>query len=100
MKWILFTLVVSSTMQSLVHSFVKNGTIVDPPHSMPWLVAIRIDNRRQCTGSIIGKRHVLTAAHCSHDSYGYPVTNVAVGAHDLEKLGQVGEEVGIESFKK
>jgi len=76
---------------------VRDGEIVDPPHSMPWLVYIEYDKedgRYMCTGSIIGKRHVLTAAHC----YGMKMT-VAVGAHDLMELGEVGKEVNAEKFE-
>ena len=71
---------------------VNNGTIIEP-HSMPWLVALLTeDGYHSCTGSIIGKRHILTAAHCgSH-------TSVAVGAHDLTKLGRIGKKVAIEKF--
>jgi len=76
---------------------VRDGEIVDPPHSMPWLVYIEYDKedgRYMCTGSIIGKRHVLTAAHC----YGTKMT-VAVGAHDLNELGKVGRRVKAEKFE-
>ena len=44
--------------------------------------------------SIIGKRHVLTAAHC-HGNY----MTVDVGAHDLRELGKVGKNVKVEKFE-
>ena len=61
---------------------------------MPWLVTILHNHDSQCTGSIIGKRHVLTAAHC----HGMKMS-VAVGAHDLNELGKVGKEVEVEKFE-
>jgi len=73
---------------------VRDGKIIDPPHSMPWLVAILHNHKRECSGSIIGKRHVLTAAHC----YGMKMS-VAVGAHNLNELGKVGKEVNVEKFE-
>jgi len=75
-------------------AFVRNGTIIDPPHSMPWLVSILHSHEQFCTGSIIGKRHVLTAAHCNGMEM-----SVAVGAHDLNELGEVGKEVKVEKFE-
>ena len=62
---------------------------------MPWLVSIMYNGTNWCTGSIIGKRHVLTAAHC----YGPDNLSVAVGAHDLNELGKVGKEVKLEKFE-
>ena len=40
-----------------------------PPHSKPWLVALFRKNIKKltCTGSLIGKTSVLTAAHCTDE---------------------------------
>jgi len=72
---------------------IRDGDIIEP-HSMPWLVHICSTPTGCCTGSIIGKRHVLTAAHC----YGMKMT-VDVGAHNLKELGKVGKRVKAEKFE-
>ena len=65
---------------------------------MPWLVSIMSNGANDCTGSIIGERHVLTAAHCYRPD-NFNKMSVAVGAHDLDELGKVGKAVKIEKFE-
>ncbi|KAK9499729.1 hypothetical protein O3M35_002723 [Rhynocoris fuscipes] len=64
------------------------------PNEFPWMVALqaRVNGGiASCGGSIVTKRHVITAAHCVIDLYGdRSVINAAdltviTGAHDLRK---------------
>jgi len=69
-----------------------NITIVKPPHSQPWVIGIayNYEDRIQCGGTLISKRHVISAAHCEVDykkdcgtsSRCVGATTVIVGEHD------------------
>jgi len=58
-----------------------DSTIVNPPHSQPWAVGIVLKNEddTRCSGTLISKKHAITAAHCSS------VTQVIVGDHNQNK---------------
>jgi len=49
--------------------------------SFPWMAALLIDGRSFCGGSIISKRHILTAAHCTD---GARRITVLVGAENIK----------------
>ena len=47
------------------------------PHSKPWVVRLTINGVFVCGGTLIGKKTVVTAAHC----YPHDVTTVIIGDH-------------------
>jgi len=55
-----------------------NSTIVNPPHSQPWVVGIVLENMddTDCSGTLLSKKYVITSAHC------LSVTHVVVGDHN------------------
>ena len=57
-----------------------NSTIVQPPHSQPWVVGVVYNNNADtsCSGTLISKKHVITSAHCDK------VTHVIVGDHNQD----------------
>ena len=69
-----------------------NITIVKPPHSQPWVIGIayNYEDRIECGGTLITKRHVISAAHCEVDSKTFcgsssrcvGATSIIVGEHD------------------
>ena len=82
-----------------------NITIVKPPHSQPWVIGIvfNYEDRIECGGTLISKRHVISAAHCEVDSITFcgsssrcvGATSVIVGEHD-QKIEDGQQKLQIE----
>merc|ERR1711962_1906226 len=54
--------------------------------SWPWQILMLYNGRGGCGGSIVGPRHVVTAAHCVAGRTRYPSRfSVRVGEHDTRK---------------
>ncbi|CAG7819236.1 unnamed protein product, partial [Allacma fusca] len=51
-----------------------------PKHGYPWMVALLIDGRHFCGGSIIDAQHVLTAAHCTDNA---KTISMLFGSHNI-----------------
>lgn len=66
----------------------------------PWVVAIHVEGRKICTGSIISNRYILTAAHCyihpklRHTGDDEPHFSIHVGSKYADK----GEVIGVKKI--
>lgn len=71
-------------------SRVLNGTPLYK-HEIPWLTPIFNSSKTesQCTGSIIGKYHVLTAAHCNLGDVEWVATAGAHKASEVESFNKI-----------
>ncbi|XP_069703752.1 trypsin-1-like [Periplaneta americana] len=68
------------------------GGVESRQHEFPWLVAIFNGGSFDCGGTLITKKHVLTAAHCI-DGRKVEDTKIQLGEHNLDN--PVGEEINV-----
>ncbi|CAL8113620.1 unnamed protein product [Orchesella dallaii] len=59
------------------------------PHAYPWMVALLINGRSFCGGSVIDDQHIITAAHCTD---GAETVTILLGTHNLKASSE--EEPG------
>jgi len=62
------------------------------PHEYPWMVALLINGKSFCGGSIIDKRHILTAAHCTD---GAENITILMGSHSIKQKEESRKIVNI-----
>ena len=67
------------------------------PHSKPWMVSLRPFST--CSGTLITKRVVLTAAHCITWMQIMGDANVTVGEHDEKKVDDGDQVIRVKSAK-
>ena len=56
----------------------------------PWIAALLNNGRQFCGGSLITRKHILTAAHCVAHMSRYDVANLKVrlGDHAIKQVGE------------
>ncbi|XP_078585558.1 chymotrypsinogen A-like [Branchiostoma floridae x Branchiostoma japonicum] len=68
------------------------------PNSWPWQVSLQWPGGFHfCGGTLIGRRWVLTAAHCNQEGDYFLANKVVAGAHDLSNTAESVQVVSIEA---
>ncbi|XP_046456352.1 brachyurin-like [Daphnia pulex] len=65
--------------ENSTNSRIVGGTVAEP-HSLPWQVALFVDDRFFCGGSLISNEWILTAAHCAEDAGFF---DILLGSHNV-----------------
>ncbi|XP_064460081.1 trypsin 5G1-like isoform X2 [Ornithodoros turicata] len=83
-QYLLFLLLAGCGVENSVEgSRILGGHETSPPHRFPWMVAlIDDDNKLVGGGSLIGRQHILTAAHCCLERL-----RVLLGGHRMSTPG-------------
>uniref|UniRef100_A0A8C5KQM3 Kallikrein-4 n=1 Tax=Jaculus jaculus TaxID=51337 RepID=A0A8C5KQM3_JACJA len=82
-----FILGVTGSLASSLSSRIVQGEDC-MPHSQPWQAALFAEDGFFCSGVLVHPRWVLSAAHCSQDSY-----MVGLGLHSLEATQEPGSRM-------
>jgi len=53
------------------------------PLEFPWMVGLSFNKTWFCGGTLVSRKHILTAAHCTHEAVS---AKIFVGTHDLYKV--------------
>ncbi|XP_014228026.1 serine protease gd-like [Trichogramma pretiosum] len=82
------------------------ASVSNKRENWPWLVAIFTKKESlefQCTGNLISRTHVITAAHCLQEDVDVPIRAeqliVALGIHNIRNEQEPGQiRVGVRSY--
>ncbi|XP_071539048.1 uncharacterized protein [Panulirus ornatus] len=71
-----------------------SGGVPAAAHSHPWIAALFNRHKQFCGGSLIDRRHILTAAHCVAHMSRMDIQNLRVrlGAHNLRTTERTAQE--------
>ncbi|KAK7070281.1 Tryptase gamma [Halocaridina rubra] len=85
-----------NAIYSKTDGFRISGGTAAMPHSHPWIAVLFNRQKQFCGGSVIDKKHILTAAHCVAHMSQVDIQNLRVklGAHNIR-----ASEPSVQEFK-